>query len=268
MHTYVCIFVVFVFAVVVLPQASSSSVQTRCDCRLPKTAMPFNTDQQAEFDMMYNRLCATNEDSKLVQVTDSVLAMMVRCGEAVVKPIHCKRVVPHTKNRSSTLMSETKVFGKGSKILGVGFSLPKCGPTRAVCFGPLNTGSVREFVDYANKSPHFANFEATMIEGCSVGCSHLNQFVADIHDEVMLPIEFRSDKDLIGGSIPDHLDRHHIPGQLDVGLKWTWIPPSFEARYPKVTEFFTKSFKVEHNMVDGIILPQNSSTSHTVDGII
>ena len=151
MHTHMYIYVYFCFALVILPQASSSSVQTRCDCRLPTIAMPFNTDQQAELDMMYSRLCATNEDSKLVQVTDSMLVMMVRCGETVVKPIHCKRVVPHRKNRSSTLMSETKVFGKGDNILVVGFSLPKCGPTRAVCFGSLNTGSVQEFVDYANK---------------------------------------------------------------------------------------------------------------------
>ena len=90
-----------------------------------------------------------------------------------------------------------------------------------------------------------------MMEGCSVGCGHLNQLVADIHDEVMRPIEFRTDKDLIGVSIPDHLDRNHIPVHVDVGLKWTWIPPSFEARYPKLPEFFTKSFNVEHHIREG-----------------
>ena len=103
---------------------------------------------------MYFELVQVKEDSKLVQLTDSMLAIMVRCGEAVVKTIHVKQVVPHKKNRASSLMAERKVFGKGSKILGVGFSLPKCSPLRAVCFGPIDKSSVQEFVNYANGNAH------------------------------------------------------------------------------------------------------------------
>ena len=47
----------------------------------------------------------------------------------------------HQSNRSSSLMSNRKVFGKGCKINGVGFSLTRCPPNEAVCFqaNPIDT---------------------------------------------------------------------------------------------------------------------------------
>ena len=97
--------------------------------------MVFTSEQKQQFESMYRSLALMDEtDGKLVQATDTMLQLMVEAGEAQVRHIHCKRIVPHVSNRNATLMPSRKVFQKGAKILGVGFSLPKCGPTRAVAF--------------------------------------------------------------------------------------------------------------------------------------
>ena len=158
---------------------------------------------------MYDKLVSTESKGKLVQLTDAMLEMMVKAGEAQVKRINCKRIVPHNVNRMSTLMSARKFYGKGAKILGAGFSLTKCDEKRAVCFGsnPMDTSAVKRFVDHANASPNFASFDGQSIEACSVGCGHLNQFLAAIHDETEVPEDLRNDEDIVMTS-EKHIDKH------------------------------------------------------------
>ena len=226
--------------------------------------MGFNPFQKKEFEAMYGKLVSlSNADQKIVQLTDTMLQLMVDCGEAQVKHISCKRVVPHEQNRNSSLMSDRKVFQKGSKILAVGFSLVKCGPMRAVCFGvnPTTTRGVEAFVQHANGNPHLGNFSAQSVEGRSVGCGHLNQFIAAIFDEVQVPDEFKHDlKDFVGHADKlSMLDKHAIckadgkdlAGVLENGLKWTYIPYSFEVEFPKLPALLTSALNVEHHIGEG-----------------
>ena len=225
--------------------------------------MVFTSQQQKEFDDMYNKLVSiTDGDGKIVQLTDSMLCLMIEAGEAQVKHIHCKRVVPHQCNRGSSLMTCSKVFQKGCKILGVGFSLLKCGNLRAVCFGknPVSNGAINRFVDMSKNSAHFATFDSNSVEAASVVCGHLNQFIAAIHDEVLVPEQFRNDEDLMGKpAVGDHLDRHAIVkrdgkdlhGVVDKGLLWTYIPYNFEEKYPKLPHLLQKALNVEHHIGEG-----------------
>ena len=225
--------------------------------------MVFTPDQQKLFELYYQKILKGDQDeAKIVQWSDSMLQLMIDAGEAQVKHVHCKSVVPHKVNRNSSLMSALKVFRKGSKILGVGFSLPKCDPKRAVCFqkDPLNDRDVAKFVKRANKSPNFANFSANTIETYSVGCGHLNQFLCAIFDEVEVPLEFRSDEDLMGKLVgSDRLEKHDICKRdakdlsmvLDKGLEWSVIPHRLEKKYPKLPEIFAQALNVEHNIGEG-----------------
>ena len=226
--------------------------------------MGFTVEQCNKFEAIYNKLVQSSscDDVKLVQDVDTMLHLMIESGEAIVKHIHCKHVVPHPKNRNSTLMSYRTMFTKGGKILGVGFSLDRCCPKRAVCFGrtPNCAKSLDRFVKHANESPHFATFDADMIEGCSVGCGHLNQFLASIFDEAELPLEFRNNPDLVGKSIgATHLNKHNICQKdgtslqctMDKGLEWTYIPHKFETKYQKLPEIITKALNVEHHIGEG-----------------
>ena len=69
--------------------------------------------------------------------------------------------------------------------MGVGFSLNRCDHKRAVAFQvkPGDDRDVKPFVEYAKDSPHLATIDSASVEACSVGCGHLNQFLAAIAEE-------------------------------------------------------------------------------------
>ena len=138
-------------------------------------------------------------DVKIVQLTDLMLKLLIEAGEAIVKHVPCKSVVVHRANRGETSMQPRNIYRKGAKILGVGFSLSKCDHTRAVAF-QVNQSSdamTKKFLEYSSHSPYFAKFDPVSVECGGVGCGHLNQFLACIHDGAAVPAEFHSDKDLV-----------------------------------------------------------------------
>ena len=83
--------------------------------------MGFTPEQSARFEKLYHEVAKSNADSKIVQLVDNMLDLLVEGGEAQVKNIGVKNVVPHSANRSGALMEVRKIYSKGSKIIGVGF---------------------------------------------------------------------------------------------------------------------------------------------------
>ena len=151
--------------------------------------MGFTTEQSAKFEALYKQATAASDDLKIVQLVDAMLETLVASNEAQVKNIGAERVVPHKANRAGSLMEISKIYKKGANIMGVGFSLARCDNKRAVAFQvkPGDDRDVKKFVEYANASPHLATFDSTAIEACSVGCGHLNQFLAAIVAECEVP---------------------------------------------------------------------------------
>ena len=125
-------------SIVIVVQATLKVTTNNCkfDCLVRRpVAMGFTAEQCKAFEACYNKLVQiADDDQKLVQHVDTMVELMIKGGEATVKHIHCKSVVPHPKNRNSTLMSHRKVFIKGGKILGVGFSVGRCSPKQAIAF--------------------------------------------------------------------------------------------------------------------------------------
>ena len=183
--------------------------------------MGFTPEQSARFEKLYHAVAKASADSKIVQLVDNMLDLLVEGGEAQVKNIGVKNVVPHSANRSGALMEARKIYSKGSKIIGVGFSMNRCDPKRAVAFQtkPGDCQHVEAFIRHANGSPHLATFEASTIEACSVGCGHLSQFLACIKDEVEVPAEFIDDQDLFGGVAGRKLDSHALCKSQDQQLR-------------------------------------------------
>ena len=139
-------------------------------------------------------------------------------------------------------MQEKKMYQKGAKILGVGFSLTKCDPTRAVAFQlhPLSTHTLDKFMAVTSTSPVLANFDPQLIECASVGCGHLNQFLAAVHDELVVPEEFKNNEDLMGKGGGHKLDKLNIIKRdgkdlgmvLERGLEWTVVNYRIEVKFP------------------------------------
>lgn len=223
--------------------------------------MAFTPEQKAKFEALYKEAAAVGDDLKIVQVVDKMLELLIESGEAQIKNIGVARVVPHKANRAGSLMDIRKVYSKGSKILGVGFSLARCDHKRAVAFQvkPGDDRDVRAFVDMANASPHLATFDSTAIEACSVGCGHLNQFLAAVVAECHVPEGFAGQADLFGAQGGTKLDKHFLCKQqdtpfattLDMGLKWTFIPYKFEEQFPQLPHFIQKALNSDQHIAEG-----------------
>jgi hypothetical protein len=223
--------------------------------------MGLTFEQMTTFEALYEEASEVGDNLKIVQVVDRMLELLVSSGEAQVKNIGVTRVVPHKANRGGSLMDYRKIYTKGSKIMGVGFSLARCDHKRAVAFQvkPGDDRDVRTFVDYAKSTPHLATFDSTAVEACSVGCGHLNQFIAAIVAECRVPQEFDGHTDLFGAQGGTKLDKHllckkqnaQFAATLDMGLKWTFIPYKFEQKYPKLPHFIQKALNSDHHIGEG-----------------
>ena len=249
MHTYT-------IAVAIFAQSHSRSFVSTPTI----VAMGFTTEQSATFEALYKQAAAVNDDLKIVQLADEMTELMIKSGEAQVKNIGVARVVPHRANRGGSLMEIRKVYSKGSKIMGVGFSLGRCDHKRAVAFQvkPGDDRDVKAFVEYAKGSPHLATFDSTSVEACSVGCGHLNQFLAAVDEECEVPPEFHNHPDLFGAQGGAKLDKYflcksqaQLSSTLEIGLKWTFIPYKFELLYPKLPHFIQKALNSEHHIGEG-----------------
>ena len=222
--------------------------------------MGFTAEQRRLYKSYYDKALALTDHAKIVQLTDLMLKLLLDASEADIVLIKCKRVVVNDANRGGSIMQIRKVFQKGSKILGVGFSLGKCDPSRAVCFqiNPKNK-RLQKWLKLTNANKHFATFDKNQIEASSVGCCHLNQLLACIVDEVEVPTEFVNNEDLFGKAGGTKLDRHDIskrddkdlPDVLEHGLRWTRINYNIEEEFPKSPHIFQKALNVEHHIGEG-----------------
>ena len=224
----------------------------------------FTLEQQRLFDLAYNKALQADEDSKLVGLTDFMLKMLVQSGNAVERDLHCMAVVPHVLNRGGALMDYRKCYSKGGKILGVGFSPSRCDPSRAVCFQAKNGFANQKFIQRANLCPYFATFESHKVEGESVGCGHLNQFLCAVYQELEVPPGFENNTDLLGTSGKTKLNKHdicqrdaavtgdhHLHNAVDKGLKWTFIYEHIAVKYSELPNIFQKALNVEHHIGEG-----------------
>ena len=91
--------------------------------------------KKTKFDKLYKTACTSSEHVHLVKMKDEMLEMLVEGGEARIKYMHPKSVVPHPQNRGGSKMAWQKIYSKGSKIVSVGVSVAECGPQKAVAFG-------------------------------------------------------------------------------------------------------------------------------------
>ena len=108
--------------------------------------MGFTLEQRDQFQFLYTKACEMKDHSKIVQLADQMIQLMLQAGEAKIKNVPCKGVIVHPSNRGSAAMQARKFLIKGSKILSMGFSLARCGPDRAVGFEP-NPLKLGEMVD-------------------------------------------------------------------------------------------------------------------------
>lgn len=221
-----------------------------------------NSQQKAEFDAMYKTARDATDDGRLVQLKDSMLAVLISANDAKEVYIPPKCVVPHPANRGGSKMSYTKVWTKGIKIIKVGVSLSACGPDRAVCFDTDPEHKMgQDHVALCKTSPHWASYtDAENCEVGSVGCGHWNQFLACIADGTLVPTQYMNDAKIVESGQtnldPQRLARDQpvLDDLLTRGLKWTKIKHTIQKAYPELPSIFQKALNVEHHIGEGLRL--------------
>ena len=194
----------------------------------------------------------------LVKLKDDMIQLLMDAGEARIKHVHCKAMVPHPKNRGGSKMQYQKIYLKGSKIITVGVSLTKCGPDAAVAFeeNPQTKVMAHAHRALCKTSKHFASYEET-VECGSVGCGHWNQFLACIHDGCEVPKEYQGKLCEPGRTTldADRLSKRQpvLRQLLNDGLRVTVIKHDIETAFPKLPSIFQKALNVEHHIGEGAL---------------
>ena len=191
--------------------------------------MGFSKPAFQKFSSLYNAAVAA-DDTRLVQIKDQMLKLLVDNEEARVKFVYPKAMVPHPKNRGGSRMQWSKIYEKGAKIISVGVSLLECGPDKAIAFeeDQRTRHMAHRHIELCKTSPYYARYEdPDQVEAGSVGCGHWNQMLACILDRRPVPEKFRAKLCEPGKANldPDRLSRDQpaLKQLLENGLKTTVI---------------------------------------------
>ena len=161
----------------------------------------------------------------------------------------------HNKNRQGKKMIDVTMQKKGNKVTNVGFRLELCGPKdRAFAFevNPLNNNIEDHTIAVTSSSDKFANYSRGVIRGGSVGCGHLNQFLAAVRDgaescypELCNHGDNRLSKDIVAKDNAAYADA------IDNGITWYMFKYQLEVDYPEFPAILQRALNVEHHVGEG-----------------
>lgn len=177
---------------------------------------------------------AKEQDGRLVSVVDSVLDRLEKQGLAYRLSIPARFVGVHHQNRSGYGVSEPEVHALGSEIIGMGWSWQAC--SHAVCIEDDDKKSVEQFTLKAKRSSEGLGVaRAGEIRYGSLSCSHTNQFLCAVLDEVPCSIpEISSHGRICRAQLESHDDA--LKGALSNGLKWLVLKACVGELYPSLCD--------------------------------
>ena len=196
--------------------------------------------------------------ARLRQLLDQMIEVLTQAGLAEERQMHCKKIAPNVSTRSGARMRWQKIFEKGAKIISAGVSCKECRPNRAVAFyeDPLNKKHGAAHAKLCKSSPHYAKYEADLVEAGSVGCGHWNQFLACIHDKVPVPEKYREALCEKGNPFLDPVrlcrDQPDLAKCLE-GLRFTMIHHCVAKEFPRTPHIFQRALDIEHHIGEGLV---------------
>ncbi len=209
----------------------------------------------ATFEKLYNQALACKDgDTKIVKLFDQMLTILILSGEAVEMELPPKMAGIHKANRFGKLMVHRTVHKKGAKIVRVGFSWKLCGPDKAVAFedDPETRSCERVTIELTSSSDRFATYTPGNVKVGSVGCGHLNQFLASVGDNV--PTDEASLCEHGGSTMSSTLlcaKDEGLKKAVNTGLRWTVVNHGIEKDYPMLPSIFQRALNVEHHVGQG-----------------
>ena len=203
----------------------------------------------AVFEELYKAAVEADEDVKLQSMADLIMKELEQHGMSEKVILHSKSVGVHPSNRGGKMLSPIDVHVKGAKIVKGGFSWRLCSDDEAICVsdGP-GKAIAKAIVNLAKSSTFFAKYiDLGSIKAGSVGCGHLNQFLAAVHDEA------ETDQQSLKGDGKNTISKRklcdadeNLKLAVDRGLQWTLIRAEVETAFPKLPDILQKALNVKH----------------------
>ena len=212
-----------------------------------------NAEKQQQFDQLYSAATDAKETGQLVGVVYEMLDILKDSGYAYIEDMHPLHMGIHPANRSGKKMVAVTFQKKGFKIKKSGFTFKLCGPDKAVAFedDPVTHNCELHTVWVAG-SEEFGNYKPGTVRAGSVGCSHLNQWLAAVvsgakskYPELCDQNSDRFSTRLLGAA------NKQLAAALANGLKWTVIKSCIERMYPQLPSILQRALNVEHHIGEG-----------------
>ena len=139
-----------------------------------------------DIDVLYIKgIQMKDDDSQLVAIVYRLLDLMAEASMSYVVHVRPPHMGIHPSNRGGKEMLGADMHKKGSKIVNVGFTFKLCSTDRAIAFE--NSPDTNHCETYTIKSTKgnsmFYQYTPNTVRGGSVGCGHLNQFLAAVRCE-------------------------------------------------------------------------------------
>ena len=223
--------------------------------------MPFSTEQKRLFDLMYTKACDLRDENKLVTLLFQMLELLQKADEAYVAYVLPLHMGIHPKNRGGKRMSPLAMQKKGHKIYVVGFTPKLCGPDRAIAFevDPASKHIEKHTLQITSASESFAQYRPGTLRGGSVGCGHLNQWLAAVGCGAKT--DFKDLCDPGKSHIPPRLvteGKDALKNAVNFGLEWLMIRSGIEKDYPEVPSIIQRALNIEHHVGEGSSEPSDN----------
>ena len=216
--------------------------------------MPFTPEQENEFEKLYAKASAFKDDNQLVAVVYSMISILDEGGEGYVTFMDPLHMGIHQANRGGKKMVANAMEKKGVKIYKVGFTFKLCGVNKAIAFekNPNTNNCQKHTITITSSSPLFAKFVAEAIRGGSVGCSHLNQWLAAVKSGAQTTCEKLCEPSKINicTTLVTNTNKE-LAKAAYVGLEWFMIRWPIEVKYPQLPSLIQRALNVEHHVGEG-----------------
>ena len=206
------------------------------------------------FDKLYKQAAQMKENAQIVHLVYQMIDIMHKAEESYLATVPAKNMGIHPQNRGGKKMVAFKMQTKGKKVYCVGFNLKLCGPDRAIAFeeNPHTSHCQQHTAKVCENNLYFAKPHA--VRGGSVGCSHLNQFIAAVDAEVktFFPEKLSEQgSDTISKTLVSKKN-DDMTNTLEKGLTWTMIKWQVEEAYPQLPDIIQRALNVEHHIGEGL----------------
>ena len=218
--------------------------------------MPFSGEQKRLFDRCYAKAISMDESeaTNLVVIMYHMIDLLKKSQQSFLVRVPPKEMGVHPMNRNGKRINGGTMHKKGRTIHSVGFTTKLCGPDKAIAFenNPM-TNNCETWTLGLTDTVEFANYTAGTVRGGSVGCSHLNQWLAAVGGGAETPFpELLCEpgrKQMSMHRVTDGNDE--LRAAVEQGLEWTLIKWQVEVEYPELPSIIQRGLNIEHHVAEG-----------------